>query len=67
MFFFSELTPFTEYEFQVLAVNKIGMGPPSDPAYVTTGETGKILLYYLYYFIQDIQDIYTNFKNCMLK
>ncbi|XP_045139286.1 tyrosine-protein phosphatase Lar-like isoform X5 [Portunus trituberculatus] len=33
------LTPFTDYEFQVLAVNKIGRGPASEPAYVTTGET----------------------------
>ncbi|CAL4196478.1 unnamed protein product, partial [Meganyctiphanes norvegica] len=33
------LTPFTEYEFHVLAVNKIGRGPPSEPSYVTTGET----------------------------
>lgn len=35
----SNLTPFTEYEFIVLAVNKIGRGPPSEPAIVTTGET----------------------------
>lgn len=35
------LTPFTTYEFRVLAVNKIGHGPPSDPVYITTGETGE--------------------------
>ncbi|CAL4074439.1 unnamed protein product, partial [Meganyctiphanes norvegica] len=35
------LTPFTEYEFHVLAVNKIGRGAPSEPAYVTTGETNS--------------------------
>ncbi|XP_037790412.1 tyrosine-protein phosphatase Lar-like [Penaeus monodon] len=33
------LTPFTVYEFQVLAVNKIGRGPPSKPVTVSTGET----------------------------
>ncbi|XP_066985469.1 tyrosine-protein phosphatase Lar isoform X3 [Macrobrachium rosenbergii] len=33
------LTPFTEYEFHVLAVNKIGRGAPSEPVLVTTGET----------------------------
>ncbi|XP_069195928.1 tyrosine-protein phosphatase Lar isoform X6 [Procambarus clarkii] len=32
----SNLTPYTEYEFHVLAVNKIGRGPPSEPAIVTT-------------------------------
>ncbi|KFM62076.1 Tyrosine-protein phosphatase Lar, partial [Stegodyphus mimosarum] len=35
-----DLTPYTEYEFYVRAVNAIGRGAPSSPAVVTTGETG---------------------------
>ncbi|XP_037912845.1 tyrosine-protein phosphatase Lar isoform X5 [Hermetia illucens] len=34
------LSPYTEYEFFVIAVNNIGRGPPSVPATCTTGETG---------------------------
>lgn len=37
------LSPYTEYEFYVIAVNNIGRGPPSIPATTTTGETGKRL------------------------
>ncbi|XP_033336425.1 tyrosine-protein phosphatase Lar isoform X4 [Megalopta genalis] len=33
------LSPYTEYEFSVTAVNGIGRGPPSAPVTVTTGET----------------------------
>ncbi|XP_075224407.1 tyrosine-protein phosphatase Lar isoform X3 [Lycorma delicatula] len=33
------LSPYTEYEMFVIAVNNIGRGPPSAPAIVTTGET----------------------------
>ncbi|XP_055295997.1 tyrosine-protein phosphatase Lar isoform X4 [Sitodiplosis mosellana] len=33
------LSPYTEYEFYVIAVNNIGRGPPSIPATTTTGET----------------------------
>ncbi|XP_030758828.1 tyrosine-protein phosphatase Lar isoform X5 [Sitophilus oryzae] len=33
------LSPYTEYEMYVIAVNNIGRGPPSAPAVVTTGET----------------------------
>ncbi|XP_074033779.1 tyrosine-protein phosphatase Lar isoform X2 [Leptinotarsa decemlineata] len=33
------LSPYTEYEMYVIAVNNIGRGPPSAPAAVTTGET----------------------------
>lgn len=33
------MTPYTEYEFFVIAVNAIGRGPPSSPLHVTTGET----------------------------
>ncbi|XP_069702214.1 tyrosine-protein phosphatase Lar isoform X7 [Periplaneta americana] len=33
------LSPYTEYELFVIAVNNIGRGPPSTPAIVTTGET----------------------------
>lgn len=36
------LSPYTEYEMYVIAVNNIGRGPPSPPAIVTTGETGKL-------------------------
>ncbi|KAI9585100.1 hypothetical protein GQX74_000947 [Glossina fuscipes] len=35
------LSPYTEYEFYVIAVNNIGRGPPSVPATCTTGETIK--------------------------
>jgi hypothetical protein len=35
------LSPYTEYELFVIAVNNIGRGPPSTPAVVTTGETGE--------------------------
>nr|XP_022917798.1 tyrosine-protein phosphatase Lar isoform X3 [Onthophagus taurus] len=34
------LSPYTEYEMYVIAVNNIGRGPPSVPAIVTTGEKG---------------------------
>lgn len=37
------LSPYTEYEFYVIAVNNIGRGPPSAPATCTTGETGKLI------------------------
>lgn len=37
------LSPYTEYEFYVIAVNNIGRGPPSLPAVTTTGETGKCI------------------------
>ncbi|XP_076649080.1 tyrosine-protein phosphatase Lar isoform X3 [Halictus rubicundus] len=33
------LSPYTEYELYVIAVNVIGRGPPSAPVTVTTGET----------------------------
>ncbi|XP_018377770.1 PREDICTED: tyrosine-protein phosphatase Lar isoform X6 [Trachymyrmex cornetzi] len=33
------LSPYTEYELYVIAVNSIGRGPPSAPVIVTTGET----------------------------
>lgn len=36
------LSPYTEYEMYVTAVNNIGKGPPSAPIYVTTGETGNV-------------------------
>lgn len=35
------LSPYTEYEFYVIAVNNIGRGPASAPAVTITGETGK--------------------------
>ena len=37
------LSPYTEYEFVVLAKNNVGRGPKSDPVVATTGETGKVL------------------------
>lgn len=47
------LSPYTDYEFYVIAVNNIGRGPPSIPATTTTGETGKnsldfVLFYHLF-------------------
>ncbi|XP_075978545.1 tyrosine-protein phosphatase Lar isoform X5 [Anticarsia gemmatalis] len=36
----TNLSPYTEYEMYVIAVNNIGRGPPSAPAVITTGETG---------------------------
>lgn len=35
------LSPYTEYEFYIIAVNNLGRGPPSSPAVITTGETGR--------------------------
>jgi len=35
------LSPYTEYELYVIAVNSIGRGPPSAPVIVTTGETSQ--------------------------
>ncbi|CAH1184278.1 unnamed protein product [Phyllotreta striolata] len=35
----TSLSPYTEYEMYVIAVNNIGRGPTSAPAVVTTGET----------------------------
>nr|XP_018903286.1 PREDICTED: tyrosine-protein phosphatase Lar isoform X3 [Bemisia tabaci] len=34
------LSPYTGYEFFIVAVNSLGRGPPSAPVFVTTGETG---------------------------
>lgn len=39
------LSPYTEYEMFVIAVNNIGRGPPSAPVTVTTGETGNVDAY----------------------
>ena len=38
------LSPFTEYEFVVVAVSAIGRGLPSTATFVTTGETGNSIL-----------------------
>ncbi|XP_015116835.1 tyrosine-protein phosphatase Lar isoform X1 [Diachasma alloeum] len=35
------LSPYTEYELYVIAVNSIGRGPRSHPVFVTTGETSS--------------------------
>lgn len=45
------LSPYTEYEFYVIAVNNIGRGPASIPATCTTGETGN-LFYFDFFFKQ---------------
>lgn len=44
------LSPYTEYEFYVIAVNNIGRGPPSLPAVTTTGETGKCIALFRWLF-----------------
>lgn len=36
------LSPYTQYEFTISAVNGFGHGPPSPPIVATTGETGKM-------------------------
>lgn len=41
------LSPYTEYEFYVIAVNNIGRGPASIPATCTTGETGNLFFFFL--------------------
>ena len=41
-------SPFTEYEFAVLAMNTVGRGEKSQPVIAKTGETSKILpIFYL--------------------
>ncbi|KAL1129262.1 hypothetical protein AAG570_013791 [Ranatra chinensis] len=40
------LSPYTEYEFFVIAVNSLGRGPPSTPIIVPTGETGGLNFFY---------------------
>lgn len=45
------LSPYTEYEMYVIAVNNIGRGPPSAPVVVTTGETGSVFFIILRIFI----------------
>lgn len=35
------LSPYTQYEFTISAVNGFGHGPPSPPVVATTGESGK--------------------------
>ncbi len=38
------LTPWTEYEFRVIATNTLGTGPPSDPSpKITTIEASEFL------------------------
>lgn len=37
-------SPYTEYEFGVLAMNNVGRGQKSVPVFATTGETSKIIL-----------------------
>ena len=37
-------SPYTEYEFGVLAVNNVGRGKKSIAALATTGETSKIMI-----------------------
>ncbi|KAK6630706.1 hypothetical protein RUM44_002875 [Polyplax serrata] len=38
------LSPYTEYEMSVIAVNNIGRGPPSQSVVVTTGETADLAI-----------------------
>ena len=38
---FRELIPFSNYRFEVAAVTTAGVGPLSEPVYVTTNQTGK--------------------------
>lgn len=45
------LSPYTEYEFYVFAVNNIGRGPASVPATCTTGETGKFIIHVCLYWV----------------
>lgn len=42
------LSPYTEYEFNVIAVNTLGRGPSSAPTIITTGETGNVLVIMLF-------------------
>lgn len=44
------LSPYTEYEFYVIAVNNIGRGPASIPATCTTGETGNLFFFFSNFF-----------------
>lgn len=47
----TNLSPYTEYEMYVIAVNNIGRGPASEPAVFTTGETG---MFKEFLFINDV-------------
>lgn len=46
------LSPYTEYEFYVIAVNNIGRGPGSIPATCTTGETGNLFYFQIIFCFQ---------------
>lgn len=58
------LSPYTEYEFYVIAVNNIGRGPASIPATCTTGETGN--LFYLIFEISFFFE-FLNFEELLLR
>ena len=47
-YYVRSLSPYTEYEMYVTAVNIVGRGPPSLPIIVTTGETSQ-------YYDEDLQ------------
>lgn len=40
----TSLNPYMDYEFTVIAFNKVGRGHPSAPVEATTGETSKFCL-----------------------
>ena len=39
----TSLNPYTDYEFSVIAFNKVGRGAPSAPVEATTGETRELI------------------------
>lgn len=67
------LSPYTEYEFFVIAVNDIGRGPASTPVLVTTGETSQYLSfsfpssfsYFLFCFVGDYGSLEKNVLCCL--
>lgn len=54
------LSPYTEYEFVVLANNNVGRGPKSEPVMATTGETGKLVFFVAFDFIPTISTMLSN-------
>lgn len=56
------LSPYTEYEFYIIAVNNLGRGPPSSPAVITTGETGMCRKNFKLLLLNNVDQLYLQNK-----